>query len=77
MESFMPIYEYSCTDCGTQFELIIHSGDKAVCASCGSTQVERKLSLFAVNSSAKATPGCACGDGYQKGRCGSGMCGAR
>ena len=72
----MPIYEYTCKKCSDEFEKLVNSGDKVSCSSCGSTQVSRRLSLFAVNSSAKSMPECACGDGFEKGRCGSGMCGA-
>ena len=32
----MPIYEYSCEDCGTKFEkLVRRQGDDVVCPSCG------------------------------------------
>jgi putative FmdB family regulatory protein len=47
----MPIYEYRCTECGEQFELFLRStAQKAVpiCPRCGSTEVEKALSLFGV-----------------------------
>ena len=46
----MPIYEYTCKNCGLQFEMLIRSGATPVCASCGSGDLERLFSLPAVNS---------------------------
>lgn len=48
----MPIYEYKCAQCGALFEKILISAEQPVqCLSCGSEQVERQLSTFAVNIS--------------------------
>ena len=73
----MPIYEYSCKKCGTDFEMLVSADTKVACESCGSKQVKRKLSLFAVNTIASGSPECAhgCGGGFEGGKCGSGMCG--
>jgi putative FmdB family regulatory protein len=76
----MPIYEYACRKCGKDFEVLVAADQTAVCTSCGSSQLRRKLSLFAVNNAASrqsAAPGCAggCGGGFEQGCCGSGMCG--
>ena len=46
----MPIYEYACRSCNHQFETLVRSGDTPVCAECGSAELERVLSLPAVNS---------------------------
>ena len=47
----MPIYEYKCAQCGTIFEKILTSAEHPVqCRSCGSEQVERQISTFAVSS---------------------------
>ena len=46
----MPIYEYSCKSCGTQFEALVRGGDAPRCASCGSADLERVFSLPAVSS---------------------------
>ena len=46
----MPIYEYSCKSCEHQFETLVRGGDTPVCAACGSADLERLLSLPAVNS---------------------------
>ena len=45
----MPIFEYKCQDCGTQFEKIVASSSSSVlCGECASPNVEKLLSIFAV-----------------------------
>jgi putative FmdB family regulatory protein len=46
----MPIYEYTCKSCDHQFEALVRSGTTPTCASCGSAELERLLSLPTVNS---------------------------
>jgi putative FmdB family regulatory protein len=46
----MPLYDYECRKCGHEFEALIRTGDTPVCASCGSPELERLLSGFAVSS---------------------------
>jgi putative FmdB family regulatory protein len=46
----MPIYEYSCNSCHHQFEVLVRSGQRPVCASCGSGDLDRIFSLPAVKS---------------------------
>ena len=47
----MPLYEYKCTGCGHEFEvLILKASQPVACPSCESASVERLLSMFAVNS---------------------------
>jgi putative FmdB family regulatory protein len=46
----MPIYEFICKECSSQFEdlvLSISQIDQVVCPVCGSGQVKKKLSTFA------------------------------
>jgi putative FmdB family regulatory protein len=58
----MPIYEYACAKCGHQFEMLVRSGTVPGCPSCRSTEVEKKLSVFATaGSSEDAEPAGACG----------------
>jgi putative FmdB family regulatory protein len=48
----MPIYEYQCRQCASEFELIILPASPApACPSCQSPDVEQLLSGFAVSSS--------------------------
>ncbi len=76
----MPIFEYTCESCGKDFEMLVRSDTIIACEACGSVRVKKKLSAFAVNrsSSGTETPSCACGcnGGFQRGQCGSGMCGS-
>ena len=46
----MPLYEYRCLACESQFELLIRGAATPACPSCGATTLERLLSLFAVSS---------------------------
>ncbi|MGE0816328.1 MAG: zinc ribbon domain-containing protein [Vicinamibacterales bacterium] len=46
----MPIYEYRCQSCARDFETLVRTGDTPACPSCGSTALERLISLFAVDS---------------------------
>jgi putative FmdB family regulatory protein len=66
----MPIFEYSCDDCGTKFEkLMRRSDDEAVCPSCGEKHVKQELSTFSAHAngaSKAASP--------MMGGCPSGMC---
>lgn len=48
----MPIFEFSCDACGAEFEELLRQPDppgKVHCPSCGSSQVRRRLSAFAVH----------------------------
>lgn len=43
----MPIYEYHCQDCKSEFELLIRSTEQPDCPDCGNKQIEKKISLVA------------------------------
>jgi len=45
----MPIYEYVCQSCQQPFEALIMGSEKAECPACGSSKLEKQLSVFAVN----------------------------
>ena len=67
----MPIFEYSCVDCGTKFEkLMRRTGDEAICPSCGEKHVTQELSTFAAH--ANGSPKAAAQP--MMGGCPSGMC---
>jgi len=66
----MPIYEYSCNDCGTKFEKLVRGNTTEVlCPSCGQTHLKQELSTFAAHAN---------GGGHQQaapmGGCPAGMC---
>lgn len=53
----MPIYEYACKKCGHEFETLVRSSTVPDCPSCNSTDLEKKLSVFATaGSTAQAAP---------------------
>ncbi len=56
----MPIYEFKCNECGEQFSEMRKMGDAqgVICPNCTSTNVKKKMSVFASISS-KPLPGCA------------------
>ncbi len=44
----MPIYEYTCSACGEDFEeLILGSRDEVTCPNCNSGKIKKKMSVFA------------------------------
>lgn len=49
----MPIYEYSCQSCRREFETLVRSDSVPSCPECGSTDLAKRLSVFATAS----TPG--------------------
>ncbi len=73
----MPLFEYLCKDCGRTFEKIVPRYDSSAdCAHCGSANIEKQLSVFAVAGSSSKDS--AAGPGMGCGRCGAaepGSCG--
>jgi putative FmdB family regulatory protein len=76
----MPLYEYACKGCEKQFELLVRASETPECPSCHSTELERRLSVFAAHtngsssgSSTAAMPSVgacgACGDPRGPGAC--------
>ena len=56
----MPLYEYSCQDCGSKFDALrsIKEADSAIeCKHCHSHETHRKLSTFFAHSGGKAIAG--------------------
>ncbi|MCK4237066.1 MAG: zinc ribbon domain-containing protein, partial [Candidatus Krumholzibacteria bacterium] len=44
----MPVFEYICSKCGSEFEELVRSPDEDVrCPDCGSREVEKLFSPFA------------------------------
>ena len=47
----MPIYDYECRDCGQRFEyLVLPQSPAAHCPSCGKSNLEQQISMYAVSS---------------------------
>lgn len=73
----MPIYEYQCASCATEFETLVRASSPAPhCPACHGTDLRKKLSAFAmVSASASSQPelpaACqACGNPGGPGACG-------
>ncbi|MCM2252074.1 MAG: zinc ribbon domain-containing protein [Ramlibacter sp.] len=47
----MPIYEYVCQQCATEFEALVRSDTVPECPSCHSAELRKVLSIFATGSS--------------------------
>ena len=56
-DSSMPLYDYHCTTCNVQFELLVRSTDVPACPTCGATGIERLISAIAPAGRAKAVAG--------------------
>lgn len=69
----MPIFEYTCEECGSKFEkLLRRSGDTVACPTCGGQEhLKTEFSTFAAhaNGAPKSAP-----QAPQTGMCGGGMC---
>ncbi|MDE0035748.1 MAG: zinc ribbon domain-containing protein [Deltaproteobacteria bacterium] len=70
----MPLYEFQCKSCGHEFEDLVLGSARPACPSCNGQQLERLLSVFAVNGTADdpipAAAACgSCGDPRGPGAC--------
>lgn len=75
----MPMYEFICAECESEFEKIVASVDAAAsvdCPECSSKKVHKKLSLFGVGATKGAyNPGSSYTSGFTGGGgCCGGMC---
>jgi putative FmdB family regulatory protein len=43
----MPLYDYSCTNCHAEFELLVRGGTAPVCPHCGAAELSRAVSRIA------------------------------
>jgi len=61
----MPLYEYACRKCSHKFEAIVFGSKKPPCPTCGSRDLEKLISVFAVSTgtgkAAAREPAGACG----------------
>ncbi len=70
----MPLYEFQCKGCGHEFEDLVLGSARPACPSCNGQQLERLLSVFAVNGAGDdplpAAAACgSCGDPRGPGAC--------
>ena len=59
----MPIYEFHCEKCEKDSELLVRSSNwkGTKCPHCGSTKLEKRLSVFASSAASDAGAAPACG----------------
>lgn len=50
----MPLYDYRCSACGQQFELLVRSSTVPACPHCAATALERLVSLTAPQGTSQA-----------------------
>lgn len=60
----MPIYEYRCEECDSEFELLVLPGREVRCLRCGSSKLTKLMSVFASLSSKARSGGNPCGPSY-------------
>ncbi len=74
----MPLFEYTCTKCTSQFELLIRGSEPPVCPECGGDKLEKHFSVPAAHvSGGNSLPICEAprGGGCGLPQCGQGGCG--
>ena len=69
----MPIYEYECGGCHSEFEALVRGGDVPSCPTCGSDQLQKQLSVPAAHSASSQLPVC---QPSPPGGCGLPQCGS-
>ena len=73
----MPLFEYACKEWDKEFELLVRGRETPECPACHSTELQRRLSVFAAQtnggSSTNAMPAMGacgtCGDPRGPGSC--------
>jgi len=71
--SLMPLYEYSCEQCGKKIELLVRGGEQPECPHCQSTQLTKLLSVVAGHV-AGGSDTAAMESGCGRPQCGMGGC---
>jgi putative FmdB family regulatory protein len=47
----MPLFEYTCRDCGHRFETLVMGSRQPACPNCSSASLEKLYSTFGARSS--------------------------
>lgn len=70
----MPLYEYSCTSCNSEVEILVRGSEKPRCPECDSPKLEKRLSVPAAHtaSGSRDLPAC---HPTPSGGCGLPQCG--
>jgi putative FmdB family regulatory protein len=51
----MPLFEYACKACDREFEALVRGSEAPECPSCHSTELQRRLSVFAAHTNGHAS----------------------
>lgn len=74
----MPLYEYVCSACAADFEVLVRGQEEPECPECGGRKLEKQMSVAAAHSnSTRSLPVCPPeprGGGCGLPQCGSGGC---
>ncbi len=74
----MPIYEFTCDGCESDFEVLVRGDEQPTCPSCGGVKLAKQFSVPAAHvSGSSALPVCAPpspGGGCGLPQCGTGRC---
>lgn len=71
----MPIYEYRCSHCRQDFELLVRAGAAPACPACETPTLQKRLSAFSVGRASPVPVGASpracgtCGDPRGAGAC--------
>ena len=68
----MPLYEYTCPGCASEFEALVFNGETVECPQCHGTEVQRRLSVPARPQTGTASLPTGCDPGLPP--CGPGCC---
>jgi len=68
LENAMPMFDFECRECKKRFEEIVHAESHVVCPGCGSDDLAKLWSAFAVgrggrSSAPRCEPAIAAGGG--------------
>lgn len=74
----MPLYEYACRSCDSEFELLIRGEEHPECPNCGGNRLDKQFSVPAAHMAGGASlPICetpSSGGGCGLPQCGTGGC---
>jgi putative FmdB family regulatory protein len=71
----MPIYEYTCDDCGHEFELLLRGGEQPSCPGCAGERLTRAMSVPAAHTASARDPQCPARGACDMPHCAGGSCG--
>jgi putative FmdB family regulatory protein len=74
----MPIYEFVCSECRSEFEVLVRGSEQVRCKTCGGSRLEKLLSVPAAHTTGSSSDLPICEGprgGPGGGPCGMGGCG--